>query len=108
MSWEQDCSPQVMTVIKSSLEPLKSKLWDNDQPGPTWPLEYTCDWDCFTAHKFFPLPSFLVYLKLMLMSVPQRWLKMGWVLTLLLPTVCPRQCNKPPFSALPHTSLHFF
>jgi hypothetical protein len=33
------------------------------------------------------------------MCIPWRWLKMGWVFTLPLPTVCPKLCNKPPFSA---------
>jgi hypothetical protein len=32
------------------------------------------------------------------MSVPQRWLRMNWVLTLPL-LMCPEPCNKPPFSA---------
>jgi hypothetical protein len=32
------------------------------------------------------------------MSVPWRWLKMDWVLTLCLPTGCLESCNKP-FSA---------
>jgi hypothetical protein len=32
------------------------------------------------------------------MPVPQRWLKMSWVFTLLLPTVRPQPCNKS-FSA---------
>jgi hypothetical protein len=36
ISWELDCSPQVMTVATTSSEPSKSKDFDNDQPGPTF------------------------------------------------------------------------
>jgi hypothetical protein len=36
MSWEPDCSPQVMTVIITSPEPSKNKDWDNDQQQPHW------------------------------------------------------------------------
>jgi hypothetical protein len=71
----------------------QNKDWANGQPGYAW------DWDCLTVHTFVPCPQFFVYLNLQLMSVPWRWLKMSSVLALPLPTACPEQCNKPPFSA---------
>jgi hypothetical protein len=103
MSWEPDCSPQVMTAITTSLEPSKNKGWDNGQPSPTWPLEHICDWYCLAMHTFCLLPLIL-YLKLKLISGPQRWLKIGWVPVLPLFMVCPELYNKS-FSALHHSSL---
>jgi hypothetical protein len=101
ISWEPDCSPQVMTVIPSS-RTRTNKDRDNGQPGPTRALEHVYDWNCLTLHTF--VLWFLMYLKLTPMSVPWRWLKMGWVLTLPSPAVS-QPCNQSPFSALHHVSL---
>jgi hypothetical protein len=51
----------------------------------------TCEWVCLTLHTFCNS-----------LSVPQRWLKMGWVLTLPLPIWL---YNKSPFSAIHHYYL---
>jgi hypothetical protein len=73
ISWEPDCSPWVMTVITSSLEPfLKPRDWDNGQPEHI----------CLTMHPFVPCPQFFIYLNLQLMSIPRRWLRMSWVFTI--------------------------
>jgi hypothetical protein len=65
-------------------EPLD---WDNGQP------EHTCDWDCLTMHTLSPTLSFFVYLDLQLMSVPQRWLNLSWVITLPHPSACSKPIN---------------
>jgi hypothetical protein len=83
MSWQPDCSPQVMTVITTA-ESSENQIWDNVQPG------HTCDWDCLTMS-----PDLILCLKLKL--VPQRWAK---VLTLLLPIACPGLCKKISFLCL--------
>jgi hypothetical protein len=68
---DQSCSPHWMTVKTTSLE-----LLYNEQPG-----------HLIIMHNSLPFPSSLSYLKLM--SVPQRWLKMGWELPLPPPrTIC--------------------
>jgi hypothetical protein len=86
ISWEPDRSPQVMTAVTSSLEPLwEPSDWDNGQP------EHTCAWDCLCY--LCPLPQALVYLNLQLTSVPPGWLKTSWVLT--LPTARPFLYTKP-------------
>jgi hypothetical protein len=55
ISWEPDDSPQVMTVMTSSLEPLWESLdRDNGQS------EHTCDWD---YSYLCPLPPVLCLLK---------------------------------------------
>jgi hypothetical protein len=58
-------------------------------------------WLCISS---CPVSSSFVHLNLQLMSVPWRWLKISWVLTLSPPMVCPKPCNKPPFPAFtrPH------
>jgi hypothetical protein len=77
VSWEPDHSPQLMIVI-TTFEPSKNKDWDND------PLEHSCDWDYWATHPDCPLPQFFLYLKAKITSVPGRWLKKGWMLTLPL------------------------
>jgi hypothetical protein len=53
ISWEQDDSHQVMTVMTSFLEPLWEPLnWDNGQP------DHTCDWYCLPMHTFVSSPQF--------------------------------------------------
>jgi hypothetical protein len=49
---------------------------------------------------FMPPALILCLFKVKAHSVPQRWLKMGWVLTWPLLMACPRLCNKSPFSSL--------
>jgi hypothetical protein len=92
ISWEPDGSPEVMTVMTSSPEPLWEHLdWDNCQP------DYTCDWDCLTMHTFVPCPQFFCLLKAI---ADVCTMKMAEVLTLSPPTSCPEPCNKKPsFSA---------
>jgi hypothetical protein len=56
----------------TSLEPSENQNWDTNQ-ARTEPFEE----DCLIVHTFLPLPQFFFCINLKLMSVPQRWLKMG-------------------------------
>jgi hypothetical protein len=77
-----------MTVI-TSLRTLELRKWSTRTHLLLGLFNY--------AYFLFPAPNSFVYLNLHLISEPQRWLKVDWVLTLPHPKACP---EGPPFSAL--------
>jgi hypothetical protein len=88
MSWEPDCSPQVITGITTSLEPLQNKDWDKGQAG------HTCYWDCSTMHTFAPA---LILCLVKACICTQRRMKMAECLICLF-------LHHAPFSAPHHVS----
>jgi hypothetical protein len=54
--WEPDCSPQVMTVITSS-------LWNPSRNTWTEIIENSYNWGYLTMHSFVPCPQLYCLLK---------------------------------------------
>jgi hypothetical protein len=88
--------------FSDSEHPSSTRAHSEDQPwtsGHSWNVSKALIKKKATLYDqcipFVPCPSSSVYLNLYLVSVPQRLLKMVWVLTLSLPMACPKPCNKP-------------
>jgi hypothetical protein len=69
-----------------------------------WPPDHTFVWNCLIIiHTFHPLLQFFLCLNLKLMSMPQRWLRMGWFCLFPLLT-----CHVISLLSLPSTITHLF
>jgi hypothetical protein len=103
MFWEPDCSPQIRIVIITSPEPsrIRTEVMVNQVL-----LEHVTHLRLgLFSYAFLLSLALILYFKLKLKSVPQRWPKMSSVLTLPLPRASLRPCNKSPFSVLQHVLL---
>jgi hypothetical protein len=71
-----------------------------DRTTFTTPPDQACDWDCLII--MHALPQFFLYLNLKHLSVSGRWTEVS---TVSLPTACPGQITRSPFSTLHYLSI---